>query len=68
MSTYNIDMLYSPARRGSLTVGQGRSGYAVQLVDAIEVIKMSMKGLYRLANGGTAVGSELNSPKYLQSD
>ena len=46
-----------------LTVGQEWSGYAIQLEDAIEVIKMSMKGLYKLAIGGTAVGTGLNAPK-----
>jgi fumarate hydratase class II len=45
-----------------LTVGQEWSGYATQLEDAIEVIKMSMKGLYKLAIGGTAVGTGLNAP------
>ena len=46
-----------------LTVGQEWSGYAIQLEDAIEVIKMSKKGLYKLAIGGTAVGTGLNAPK-----
>ena len=46
-----------------LTVGQEWSGYAIQLEDAIEVIKMSMKGLHKLAIGGTAVGTGLNAPK-----
>ena len=46
-----------------LTVGQEWSGYAIQLADAVEVIKMSMKGLYKLAIGGTAVGTGLNAPK-----
>jgi fumarate hydratase, class II len=45
-----------------LTVGQEWSGYATHLEDAIEVIKMSMKGLYKLAIGGTAVGTGLNAP------
>ena len=31
-----------------LTVGQEWSGYTIQLADAVEVIKMSMKGLYKL--------------------
>jgi fumarate hydratase class II len=46
-----------------LTVGQEWSGYAVQLTNAVDVIKMSMKGLYKLAIGGTAVGTGLNAPK-----
>jgi len=46
-----------------LTVGQEWSGYAIQLRDALEVIKQSMGGLYKLAVGGTAVGTGLNAPK-----
>jgi len=46
-----------------LTVGQEWSGYAIQLRDALEVIKHSMGGLYKLAVGGTAVGTGLNAPK-----
>ncbi len=45
-----------------LTVGQEWSGYAVQLEDAIEVMEDSMKRLYPLAIGGTAVGTGLNAP------
>jgi fumarate hydratase, class II len=46
-----------------LTVGQEWSGYAVQLRDALDVIKQSTGGLYKLAVGGTAVGTGLNAPK-----
>jgi len=46
-----------------LTVGQEWSGYAIQLQDALAVIKQSMGGLYKLAVGGTAVGTGLNAPK-----
>lgn len=46
-----------------LTVGQEWSGYAIQLQDALDVIKQSMGGLYKLAVGGTAVGTGLNAPK-----
>jgi len=46
-----------------LTVGQEWSGYAIQLRDALDVIKRSMGGLYKLAVGGTAVGTGLNAPK-----
>jgi fumarate hydratase, class II len=46
-----------------LTVGQEWSGYAVQLDDALLLIRQSMKGLYRLAIGGTAVGTGLNAPE-----
>ena len=46
-----------------LTVGQEWSGYAAQVRDAIAVIKASMEGLYKLAAGGTAVGTGLNAPE-----
>jgi fumarate hydratase class II len=46
-----------------LTVGQEWSGYAIQLRDALDVINQSMGGLYKLAVGGTAVGTGLNAPK-----
>ncbi|MBV8682022.1 MAG: class II fumarate hydratase [Caulobacteraceae bacterium] len=46
-----------------LTVGQEWSGYAAQLDDAIELIRSSRNGLYRLAAGGTAVGTGLNAPR-----
>jgi fumarate hydratase, class II len=45
-----------------LTVGQEWSGYAVQLEDALEIVKQSLPGLYRLAVGGTAVGTGINAP------
>ena len=46
-----------------LTVGQEWSGYAAQLEDALAGIRESMRGLYRLAIGGTAVGTGLNAPE-----
>ena len=46
-----------------LTVGQEWSGYASQLEDALLVIRESMQALYRLAIGGTAVGTGLNAPE-----
>ena len=46
-----------------LTVGQEWSGYAVQLADALERVKGSREELYKLAAGGTAVGTGLNAPK-----
>jgi fumarate hydratase class II len=46
-----------------LTVGQEWSGYATQLGNAMDITKESMKGLYELAAGGTAVGTGLNAPK-----
>jgi fumarate hydratase class II len=45
-----------------LTVGQEWSGYAAQLEDAVDQIRRSREGLYRLAAGGTAVGTGLNAP------
>jgi fumarate hydratase, class II len=44
-----------------LTVGQEWSGYMTQLKESIDNIKQSMKNLYKLAAGGTAVGTGLNS-------
>jgi fumarate hydratase class II len=45
-----------------LTVGQEWSGYAVMLEEAIREVEHSREGLYRLALGGTAVGTGLNAP------
>jgi fumarate hydratase, class II len=45
-----------------LTVGQEWSGYTTQLRDALELVRLSMNGLYKLAAGGTAVGTGLNAP------
>jgi fumarate hydratase class II len=45
-----------------LTVGQEWSGYATQLDDALELVRQSLQGLYRLAMGGTAVGTGINAP------
>jgi fumarate hydratase class II len=44
-----------------LTVGQEFSGWASLLERDIERIKMTIKGLYDLAIGGTAVGTGLNA-------
>lgn len=46
-----------------LTLGQEFSGYVQQLEYAIERIKASMPHIYRLAQGGTAVGTGLNTFK-----
>ena len=46
-----------------LTVGDEWSGWAAQLRDAMANVRGSMKGLYRLAAGGTAVGTGLNAPR-----
>jgi fumarate hydratase, class II len=45
-----------------LTVGQEWSGYAAQLEDALGLVRHSLQGLYRLAMGGTAVGTGMNAP------
>ena len=45
-----------------LTVGQEWSGYGAQLRDAMTGIEATLPGLYRLAAGGTAVGTGLNAP------
>jgi fumarate hydratase class II len=44
-----------------LTLGQEFSGYAKQLEYAIARVKSSLPSLYRLALGGTAVGTGLNT-------
>ncbi|MFZ0510492.1 MAG: class II fumarate hydratase [Candidatus Nitrosopolaris sp.] len=44
-----------------LTVGQEWSGYVTQLKDAMDIVKHSMKDLYKIAAGGTAVGTGLNT-------
>jgi fumarate hydratase class II len=46
-----------------LTLGQEFSGYAQQVGDCIERIECVLPRLYRLAQGGTAVGTGLNAPK-----
>jgi fumarate hydratase class II len=44
-----------------LTLGQEFSGYAMQVEYAIERIKNALPRIYMLAQGGTAVGTGLNS-------
>src|SRR5262249_27507166 len=44
-----------------LTLGQEWSGYAVMLSDDLDRIGHALDGVYRLALGGTAVGTGLNS-------
>ena len=39
------------------------SGWRFMLINTLEEIKASMKGLYKLALGGTAVGTGINAPK-----
>lgn len=45
-----------------LTLGQEFSGYAAQVKYGIARVKESLPRLYRLAQGGTAVGTGLNAP------
>jgi len=44
-----------------LTLGQEWSGYAGMLADDLERIEDALQGVYRLALGGTAVGTGINS-------
>ncbi len=44
-----------------ITLGQEWSGYVVMLSDNEERIDYSLKGVYRLALGGTAVGTGINA-------
>jgi fumarate hydratase class II len=44
-----------------LTLGQEWSGYAGMLADDLERIEGALPGLYRLALGGTAVGTGINA-------
>ena len=44
-----------------LTLGQEWSGYAGMLADDLERIEDALPGLYRLALGGTAVGTGINA-------
>ena len=46
-----------------LTLGQEFSGYAQQIEDCIARVEGVMPRLLRLAQGGTAVGTGLNTPK-----
>ena len=46
-----------------LTLGQEFSGYAKQIENAIERVKITLPRLYQLAQGGTAVGTGINSKK-----
>jgi fumarate hydratase, class II len=51
-----------------LTLGQEFGGYAAQVDHGIERIKLTLHGLYQLAQGGTAVGTGLNtSPLFAEA-
>lgn len=47
-----------------LTLGQEFGGYAAQIDHGIERIKLTLPGLYELAQGGTAVGTGLNTSPF----
>ena len=48
-----------------LTLGQEFSGYAAQVASGIARLRLAVRDLYPLAQGGTAVGTGLNSkPKF----
>jgi fumarate hydratase class II len=50
-----------------LTLGQEFGGYAAQIDHGMERLKQALYGLYELAQGGTAVGTGLNtSPEFPQ--
>src|SRR5258708_26314842 len=44
-----------------LTLGQEWSGYAAMLTDDLERIESALPGVFRLALGGTAVGTGINA-------
>jgi len=46
-----------------LTLGQEFSGYAAQVASGIARVKLGLKELYPLAQGGTAVGTGLNAKR-----
>ncbi len=51
-----------------LTLGQEFSGYAAQVESGITRLRMALQQLYPLAQGGTAVGTGLNSkPKFARA-
>jgi fumarate hydratase class II len=50
-----------------LTLGQEFSGYAAQVYSSIRRIRLGLKELYPLAQGGTAVGTGLNSKRQFAS-
>ncbi|WP_341811923.1 class II fumarate hydratase [Wolbachia endosymbiont (group A) of Conops quadrifasciatus] len=51
-----------------LTLGQEFSGYAAQIKKGIERVKSTLSGIYELAQGGTAVGTGLNTKKGFAED
>ncbi|WP_168463966.1 class II fumarate hydratase [Wolbachia endosymbiont of Ctenocephalides felis wCfeT] len=51
-----------------LTLGQEFSGYAVQIKKGIDRVKSTLGNVYELAQGGTAVGTGLNTKKGFAED
>src|SRR5271165_5097573 len=51
-----------------LTLGQEFSGYAGMLTDDLGRLEQALGGVYRLALGGTAVGTGLNAPPGFDKD
>lgn len=51
-----------------LTLGQEFSGYAVQIKKGIERVKSTLSNVYELAQGGTAVGTGINTKKGFAED
>lgn len=51
-----------------LTLGQEFSGYAAQIKKGIERVKSTLSDIYELAQGGTAVGTGLNTKKGFAED
>jgi fumarate hydratase, class II len=51
-----------------LTVGQEWSGYETQIRESLALVEASLKGLYSLAAGGTAVGTGLNAPPHFAEE
>src|SRR5215210_4824493 len=51
-----------------LTLGQEFSGYAAQIDDNVERVEQVLPRLYKLAQGGTAVGTGLNAPAGFADD
>ena len=48
-----------------LTLAQEFGGYAHQVAKGIERVEVALGDIYELAQGGTAVGTGLNSPRGL---
>lgn len=51
-----------------LTLGQEWSGYAAMLMDNLDRLEYSLSGIYRLALGGTAVGTGINAAQGFGDD